>query len=244
VARNALDSRFCGSIKRNATPDEYPVHRPKQIPQRIARWVSPGTLALLACTAFCVAATKRHELPVVIDAELNPDGWVICPAVPVANLYAIAREVKQIASEQHADLLLVGGGDREKDIDYSIPCLTGIETLYPDFERRTFRLIEESHAHHQKILIIFDTNFGRPIAGGQLVTLRPDGTEVNSSDSTSDPNAQPFILPQINVVDANGKSAYDLPELGYWLPRLIQPDPTPENSRSQTQVYRPTWHFH
>jgi hypothetical protein len=220
--------------------------RPKLIPRKIFRWVSTLALAVLVGGAFWTAVVKHRQLPDAIDDELNADGLVICPAVPVSHLYAIAREVKQIADAQHADLLLVGGGDKEKDTDYAVPCLTGIETIFPDFERRTFRMIEESKAHHQKILIIFSSDFGQPVGGGNLVTLKPDGTEVNSNDSAgsaSDGDLESFILPDIYAVDANGKSAYDVPELSYWLPRLIQPDATAGNPHPQTQVFRPPWRF-
>jgi hypothetical protein len=164
----------------------------KLIPQKIFRWISPGVLAVLVCSAFCLAEMKHKQLPDAIETELNADGLVICPAVPVSNLYAIAREVKQIADAQHADLLLVGGWDREKHIDYAIPCLIGIETMFPEFERRTFRMIEESKAHHQKILLIFEPFIGQPVGGGNLVTLRYDGTEVNSNDS-SDSDSNPDV---------------------------------------------------
>jgi hypothetical protein len=219
---------------------------PKLISQNIGRWSSVGTLAIFVCCAIWIAAIKHRQLPDAIDSELNADGLVICPAVPVSNLYAIAREVKQIADDQHADLLLVGGWDREKHVDYAIPCLIGIETIFPAFERRTFRMIEESNAHHQKIMVIFNANYGEPAGGDEIVMLRSDGTEVNSNDSAtaSDPDVHSFILPQINVIDAEGKSAYDLPELSNWLPQLIYPDPTPQDPHPQTQVYRPTWRFH
>jgi hypothetical protein len=201
---------------------------------------------VLASSAFFIATMKHRQLPDAIDTELNADGLVICPAVPVSNLYAIAREVKRIADDQHADLLLVGGWDREKHVDYAIPCLIGIETIFPDFERRTFRMIEESQAHHEKILVIFAPRYGEPIGGGQLVTLTSDGTEVSSTDpaSAADPDVHSFILPQINVIDAGGKSAYDVPELMNWLPQLIYSDPTPDNPQPQPQVDRPTWRFH
>ena len=221
--------------------------RPAAMAPKLTTWISRAYLAILLCTAICIVNFKQKHLPDAIDAELNPNGFVICPAVPVADLYAVAREVKKVADAQHADLLLVGGGDRQKHVAYAIPALLGLETIFPDFERRTFRLIEESRARHDKILIIFDTYFGAPIGGGRLVTLTADGTELpenNSQDSASGVPTHSFILPVITLIDAHGHNAYELPELSYWMPRLIHPDPTPGNPNPATQVYRPPWAFH
>ncbi len=85
------------------------------------RWITRGILAMLLCAALYFTSVKEKQLPDAIDAELNPPGLVICPAVPVANLYAMAREVKKVADAQHADLLIVGGGDRQKHVDVRHP---------------------------------------------------------------------------------------------------------------------------
>ncbi len=204
-----------------------------------AKWITRSVLAMLLCAALILANIKEKHLPDAIDSELNPTGFVICPAVPVANLYAIAREVKKVADAQHADLLIVGGGDRQKHVDYAIPALIGIETIFPDFERRTFRMIEESKAKHDKILVIFDPEVGTPVGGGRLVTLTADGTELNEIK----PQTHSFILPVITMIDAGGRSAYEIPELSYWMPRIIEPKPTPGNPRPAAQVYRPSWSF-
>ena len=204
-----------------------------------AVWITRGVLAMLLCAALFFQNIKQKHLRDAIDSELNPTGFVICPAVPVANLYAIAREVKKVADAQHADLLIVGGGDRQKHVDYAIPALLGLETIFPDFERRTFRLIEENNARHDKILLIFDPELGTPVGGGRLVTLTTDGTEVNEIQ----PQTHSFILPVITMIDAHGRNAYEIPELSYWMPRIIEPKPTPGNPKPAPQVYRPPWSF-
>ncbi len=124
--------------------------------------------------------------------------------------------------------------------------MLGIETIFPDFERRTFRLIEESKAKHQKILIIFNPDLGTPVGGNRLVELTDDGTEVaanESANSTSGPETHSFILPEITMIDAAGRNAYEIPELQNWLPPISVPDPTPQNPNPQPQVYRPPWRF-
>jgi len=214
---------------------------------RWTKWIARGTLVTLLCAAVYLARVKVGQLPEAIDAELDAPGFVICPAVPVANLYAMAREIKKVADAQHADLLIVGGGDQQKHVAYAIPALIGIETIFPDFERRTFRMIEESKAKHDKILVIFEPSVGTPVGGGRLVELTDDGTEVNARDPMdSDGKSQThsFILPVITMIDANGRNAYEIPELSDWMPRLITPKPTAQNPNPGPQVYRPVWRFH
>jgi hypothetical protein len=101
-------------------------------------------------------------------------------------------------------------------------------------------MIEESHASHDRILVIFNPELGTPVGGGRLVTLTADGTEVNEIT----PQTHSFILPVITMIDAHGRNAYEIPELSYWMPRIIHPDPTPGNPDPAPQVYRPPWSFH
>ena len=69
----------------------------------------------------------------------------------------------------------------------------------------------------------------------------PESISLNSDSGVP---THSFILPEINVIDAHGHNAYELPEFSYWMPRMIQPDPTPGNPHPSTQVYRPPWAFH
>jgi hypothetical protein len=108
-------------------------------------------------------------------------------------------------------------------------------------------MIEESKAKHDKILVIFEPSVGTPVGGGRLVELTDDGTEVNARDPMdSDGKSQThsFILPVITMIDANGRNAYEIPELSDWMPRLITPKPTAQNPNPGPQVYRPVWRFH
>jgi hypothetical protein len=158
----------------------------------------------------------------------------------------MAREIEKVADVQHADLLIVGGGDPQKHIAYAIPASLGIETIFPGFERRTFRMIEESKAKHDKILLIFDPYRGTPVGGGRLVELTSDGTEASASnppDSGGKLQTHPFILPVITMIDADGHNAYEIPELAYMMPQLIVPEATPGNPKPEPQVYRPPWQF-
>jgi hypothetical protein len=209
------------------------------------KWISRGALAVLLCAALYFLRAKEKNLPDAIEAELDAPGFVICPAVPVADLYAMAREIKQVADAHHADLLIVGGGDPQKHVAYAIPALLGIETIFPDFERRTFRLIEESKAKHDKILVIFNPYFGTPVGGDRLVELTSDGTEVSAGNSSGGGTSEThsFILPEITMIDANGRNSYEIPGLANWMPQLFTPDPTPGNPKPGLEVVRPPWRF-
>ena len=199
-------------------------------------WLTRTALSLLAVAAIAAAIFNIRRIPDTIDAELNADGFVICPAVPVADLYAMARQIKNAADAQHADLLIVFGDDRQKHIDYAIPALLNLETLFPDFERRTFRFIEESRLKHYNILIMFNPRLGTPVTASRLATLTPDGAELPPHTTSTTPTHF-FILPAINVLDAHGQSLYDLPNFRYILPRLI-PAATPDNPRPYPLVDR------
>ena len=157
--------------------------RPVAMTPKLITRVSRACLAILLCAAICIVNFKQKNLPDAIDAELNADGFVICPAVPVANLrHAIAREGEK--SRGCSPRRSVAGRRRrfrQKHVAYAIPALLGLEAIFPDFERRTFRLIEESHARHDKILVIFETYFGVPAATAHRhVTLTADGTGISA----------------------------------------------------------------
>jgi hypothetical protein len=58
-------------------------HQPQK---KWAVWVTRCVLATLLCAALFFQNIKQKSLPDAIDSELNQTVFVICPAVPVANL--------------------------------------------------------------------------------------------------------------------------------------------------------------
>lgn len=174
------------------------------------RWLTRGLLAGLLLAGIYAFHAKRQQLPTVVDEEVRAGGT--CPAVPVELIYATAREVQRIAQAQHADLVILGGGDREKDFTYAIPAITGIETLYPPFERRTWRWVEERAARHQAILFIAMPVPGATMAGGgNSVWCDADGNRVPTPPvGSSTTGLHRVTVPPIMMMPAGGRSAYDV----------------------------------
>jgi hypothetical protein len=208
----------------------------------VARWFTRGALAGLVVAAVHVYNFKQQQMPRAVNAEVLATGRVVCPAVPVEDMYAIARELQKIRDATHADLLLVGGGDREKDIAYAMPALVeGLETMFPAWERRTWRMVEEFRKPHDKILMIAMSASGATRAGGgNVVTFDGDGNLVEKP-----PNPRPagakyhsYVVPMIYMVPAQGKSIYRMPDISGELPSVYQPRATPANPHPTLQVLR------
>jgi len=147
---------------------------------RAWRWITRGALAGLLFAAIQAVGLRSAALPAEISREVNATGSVVCPAIPVAQFYATAREVQKIAEKEHADLVLVGGGDRMKHLAYALRPVIGIDAIYGPWERRAWRMIEESTAHHEAILFI---NHSMPpgataAGGGKTVTADEHGNAV------------------------------------------------------------------
>ncbi len=181
-------------------------------------------LAILFFVGLYVFVLKQQQRHAAIIAEVDAPGFVICPAIPVSQIYATAGEVKRIAAAHHADLLIVGGGDRQKNLAYAIPALVGIETLFPDFERRGFRLVEENSAAHDNILFIHYNVAGASRAGGGIVVKVDDEGNLfdprTAAAAAANAHLHSIVVPPIDVLPAHGSNAYHLAELRYRMPRL------------------------
>jgi hypothetical protein len=217
----------------------------------LARWAARGTLAGLTIVALYTYHIRAQQQPDAIREEYEAGlrGGVVCPAIPVDQFYACAREIKKIADATHADLLIVGGGDRNKHISYALPAVLGMESLYPDFERRTFRLTEEFARKHDKILSISFPIPGMARAGGGFtVTLDADGNPIpppsstapsrGSANSPSPSGRHVVVVPVIYMFDAKGHSIYDVPELRGRIPGIYVPKATPADPNPEPQVWR------
>jgi hypothetical protein len=109
------------------------------------------TLLLAFCIlAFLATRQRTREIPAVVAHEVrhvemveliaNLDGWQLACALQDA-----AR-----ACDAHV-VLLVG---TEKRWTYLLPVMLDCQSLYPAYERRTWRLVEESLPRHQRILVL------------------------------------------------------------------------------------------
>ncbi len=168
----------------------------------LARWVTRGALAGMLLAAVHVFNLKQdlidpHDDNVtgispnsVLYAELRNS--VVCAPISVDQLYAIGREVQKTAQATKADLLIVGGGG-DKWLAYAIPALTSLETIYlgpQSFERRTWRVIEETRIPRNNVLTI-NYNLGGSLAGGNT-TVIVDGNGNPMDPATLTTPVQPL----------------------------------------------------
>ncbi len=134
---------------------------------------SIAMLALMVFAAHGAVLAKSALLSSEIaDLVSNAD---IARPVPLAQARRIAAEIQKVADREHISLVLIVGYDGRK-WDYLLPELTTCETLFPNFERRTWRLVEECAPHYGKILLLGNMNGrarGRPMAGTRVSTDPP-----------------------------------------------------------------------
>jgi hypothetical protein len=116
----------------------------------------------------------------------------------VAELEASARVIEAIARSQHVPVILFPT-DRGKALNYALPALTSgaCETLFPHYERRTWRLEEEARTIRPKILVYIDD---APRLFLFAKDLFPDATLVSES-------------PQVMCIDPGGKSMIDVAKI-------------------------------
>jgi len=130
----------------------------------VKKWVAPPTaltvLLLLAISAGTVAIVKNRALADEI-LDINDEAQVARP-VSVEEVQDLAKAIQKIADKEHVSFVLIVGPDGRR-WDYSLPELTTCETLYPSFERRTWRLVEECQPRYDKILV-YGSFYGRRTA--------------------------------------------------------------------------------
>ena len=125
---------------------------------------------------------------------------MVCQPVAVDELYAIAREVQKAAELYDAELVVVGGND--KQIAYALPALTDIETLYvipSAFDRRTWRFIEESTTKRNNVLFINYDAGGTTVGGDMTILVDADGQPME------DENGNPILANPAGGITGGGR---------------------------------------
>jgi hypothetical protein len=119
------------------------------------RWVFPavGMVALLACvvSAGVIAVGKNKALAEEVK-DINGNAQVARP-VSIEETERIAKAIQAAADKEHLSFVLIVGFDGRK-WDYSLPEMTSCETLFPAYERRTWRMVEECYPRYDKILVL------------------------------------------------------------------------------------------
>ncbi len=122
----------------------------------VRNWVPMSLSAIVLI--LCVAAGWRVALAknAVLSSEIvtvNKLSQVARP-VELAEAKQIAQKIDEaVKAHPNVSLVLIVGFDGRK-WDYVLPELTTCETLFPSFERRTWRMVEESVPRHEEILVL------------------------------------------------------------------------------------------
>lgn len=127
----------------------------KYTTQFCRRWITPALAiaAMFLCVWFAAHVVMQKNRTLADDiADINDDSQVARP-VTVDETLHIARAVQAAAEREHISLVVISGYEGRK-WDYTLPELTTCETLFPNYERRTWRLEEECYPRYDKILVL------------------------------------------------------------------------------------------
>ena len=126
------------------------------------RWVmSTVAIAGMFLCAWYAGHTVVQKNKTLADdiGDINDDAQVARP-VPIEEGTHIAKAVQAVADKEHISFVLISGYDGRK-WDYTLPELTTCETLFPTYERRTWRLVEECYPRYDKIMVLGTIPFRR-----------------------------------------------------------------------------------
>ncbi|HUO11022.1 MAG TPA: hypothetical protein VM008_22170 [Phycisphaerae bacterium] len=143
-------------------------------------WIGRGSLAALVGLALFTSHRNAQASPHTVAMEL--DNVEVLQVIDVGEARNIARAVQSAADSQSAHFVLLVGN--QKRWTYLLPTLTDCQTLYPDYERRTWRLNEESFPRYKRILVmdraLFDrasrAGFSHPVAVSEVPFIGAFGT--------------------------------------------------------------------
>jgi len=119
------------------------------------RWVvGPAAIGVMFVCVYWAGSMAMSKNRVLVDeiTEITGNAQVARP-VPVEELMHMAKEIQGVADREHVSLVVINGYDGRK-WDYTLPEVTTCETLFPSYERRTWRLKEECYPRYEKILVM------------------------------------------------------------------------------------------
>lgn len=142
------------------------------------RWAPPTFRALLGIVLLAMACTRDTTI-ITSPAPLIRQTFVP-PVDAVVDLVHDARVVADACREHQVDLVLISNAQRSC-FNTGGPVLSGMafDTLFPPFERRTFRVSQENTALHGRVLLYRPSLYQivqarRQFAGAKLVTDSPE----------------------------------------------------------------------
>jgi hypothetical protein len=141
-------------------PPRVPAASPSGMVARLRR-VAGAVIALVLPAALAVLAglatySKHQTFSAEIEQAVSErSAWIT--VIRVSDAQAIARAVQAAADAHHVSLVLCPNRSFDQRPEYYLPCLTTCETLFPMYERRTWRLHEECLPRYERILVLDDS---------------------------------------------------------------------------------------
>ena len=186
----------------------------------LKRWMpavaSVGFMGLLLFAGYTVMKEKQSTL--VDDVADAVENGNVARPVELAEAKRIAKAVQKAADAQHISLVLIANDGRKWA--YVLPELTTCETLFPDYERRTWRMVEECVPRYDKILVM-----GNVTAWGRY--RQPAPIRISQD-------------PPMAVYDLHGQSVDDFCRVNYIRQRAFDRPPAPPASRPSPAATRPS----
>jgi len=94
---------------------------------------------------------RYNAMPQEIEAALQ--GTMPMEVVDIDEAKVFAVTIDRVAAREHANLVLLAAY-YDKKWAYALPVMSSCDTLYPIWDRRTWRLHEENHPLHERILLL------------------------------------------------------------------------------------------
>ena len=160
------------------------VPRRSVVPPALRLWFARVLLLLFCILALLTTRQHTREIPAVVAREVQNVQMV--ELITYLDGWELAQALQEAAAANNAHVVLLV--DNEKRWTYLLPVLSDCQTLYPFYERRTWRLVEESLPRHERLLVLNRNLFDKALRAGY-----PHATIVRQT---------PFI----GIFDTNGKS--------------------------------------
>jgi hypothetical protein len=170
------------------------LEKSRAVQEEGSRWLNVFGI-LLILSVLGTFSIKQWFFAADVEKAIRKGSWVVHG--PVRELVDFCDDLSGLSERTQAPLVVLF--ERDDLVNYGCPALTGyrFETLYPPYDRRTWRLKEESEARRDRILFLGD--------GGTMLALAKE--KFNNYSIISE-------KPPIVLLETNKKVIETVTDLG------------------------------
>jgi len=130
-------------------------------------WLSLVLVGMMVGAGSWAEVVRHDQLPEKIQLAITERQRNYSPLYPmeVGEFQKLAKAVQWTADREHADMVLFVS-EQWRKFDYCLPLMTNVETLFTVYERRTWRMYEENHPRHERIIALDEQVFEAADSGG------------------------------------------------------------------------------